>query len=115
MRQGHAHDLLADRNHGHEGRHVGLGAGVRLHVGVLGAEELLQPVDGELLDLVDDLATAVVAAPGVALRVLVGQRGAHGVDHRPAGEVLTRDQLEPVALAAQLPIDQTGDQRVTVA
>jgi hypothetical protein len=31
---------------------------------VLGPEELLRPVDRELLDLVDDLAAAVVALPG---------------------------------------------------
>ena len=34
---------------------------VRLHVRVLGAEELLGARDRELLDLVDDLAAAVVA------------------------------------------------------
>ena len=37
---------------------------MRLHVGVLGAEELLGAVDGELLDVVDEVAAAVVAAPG---------------------------------------------------
>ena len=45
-------------------RHVRLGAGVRLDVRVLGAEELLRPVDRELLDLVDDLAATVVPLPG---------------------------------------------------
>jgi hypothetical protein len=39
-------------------------AGVRLDVRVLGAEQLLRPVDRELLDLVDHLAAAVVTAPG---------------------------------------------------
>ena len=43
---------------------VGLAPGVRLHVGVLGAEELLGAVDGELLDHVDELAAAVVALAG---------------------------------------------------
>ena len=41
--------------------HVRLGAGMRLDVGVLGAEQRLRAVDRELLDLVDDLAAAVVA------------------------------------------------------
>ena len=114
MRQRHAHDLLARREHGHEGGEVGLGPGVRLHVGVLRAEELLQAVDGELLDLVDDLAAAVVAAARVALGVLVGERGAHGVDHGAAREVLAGDQLQSVALPAQLPVDQVGNKRIGV-
>ena len=51
--------------------HVRLRARVRLDVRVLGAEQLLRAVDRELLDLVDELAAAVVAAPGIALGVLV--------------------------------------------
>ncbi len=57
-------------------RGVGLGAGVRLHVGELGAEQGLDPVDGQLLDHVDVLAAAVIALARVALGVLVGQHRA---------------------------------------
>jgi hypothetical protein len=57
---------------------------VRLHVRVLGAEELLRAVDRELLDLVDDLAAAVVALAGIALGVLVRRHGADGLEHRRA-------------------------------
>jgi hypothetical protein len=45
---------------------------VRLDVRVLGAEQLLRAVDRELLDLVDDLAAAVVATTRIALGLLVG-------------------------------------------
>ena len=55
------------------GRGVGLGAGVRLHVGVLGAEELLGPVARQVLHHVAELAAAVVAPPRVALGVFVGK------------------------------------------
>ncbi len=41
--------------------HVGVGAGVGLHVGVVGPEQRLGPVAGQVLDLVDDLVAAVVA------------------------------------------------------
>ena len=45
--------------------HVRLGAGVRLDVGPLAAEEFEQALDGDLLGDVDELAAAVVAAlPG---------------------------------------------------
>ena len=36
---------------------------------------------------------------------MFGERRAHGVDDRAAGEVLARDQLEAVLLAAQLAVD----------
>ena len=75
--------------------HVGLRAGVRLHVGVLGAEELLGAVDGQRLGDVDELAAAVVALAGVALGVLVGQHRAGRLQHGLADEVLRGDQLEP--------------------
>ena len=94
------------------GGHVRLRAGVRLHVGVLGAEELLRPVDRELLDLVDHLAAAVVALAGIALRVLVRRHGADGLEHARPGEVLGRDQLDLPALALELAAEQPGDVRV---
>ena len=55
-RQVHAHHAVARLAHGHVHGGVGLRARVRLHVHVLGAEELLGALDGERLDLVDDLA-----------------------------------------------------------
>ena len=61
---------------------IGVGAGVRLHVGVLGAEQCGGPVAGQVLDLVDDPVAPVVPLSGIALGVLVGQhrarRGQHG-------------------------------------
>ena len=63
---------------------VGLRAGVGLHVGVLGAEQLLDAVDRELLDDVDVLAAAVVALAGVALGVLVGELRCPAPPSRPA-------------------------------
>ena len=48
---------------------------MRLDVGVLAAEQRQGPVDRQLLDDVDLLAAAVVAATGVAFGVLVGEHG----------------------------------------
>ena len=88
--------------------------GVRLHVRVLGVEQRLRAIDGELLDLVDDLAAAVVAASRVALRVLVRGNAAHGLEHRGPREVLGRDQLDLAPLPLELPADQPGDLGVDV-
>ena len=52
-------------------RDVGVGATVRLHVGVIGPKERSQSATGQVLHLVDDLVATVVATPGIALGVLI--------------------------------------------
>ncbi len=98
----HAEQPVARAQQREVDRHVGAGARVRLDVGVLGAEQRLGPLDGRRLDAIDDLAAAVVAAPRVALGVLVGGDAAGRLEHGAAGEVLRGDQLEPFVLATAL-------------
>ena len=62
--EAHAEDRVAGVEHRVVDGHVGLRAGVRLDVGVVGAEQLLGAVAGDVLDDVDDLAAAVVALAG---------------------------------------------------
>ena len=114
VRQLEREDRVARVERGHVDGHVGLRARVRLDVRVLGAEQLLRAVDRGLLDLVDDLAAAVVALPGIALRVLVGRHRTDGFEDRRPREVLRGDQLDLVALALELATDQLGDLRVDV-
>ena len=94
--------------------HVRLRAGVRLNVGVLGAEQLLGAIDRQLLDLVDDLAAAVVAAAGIALGVLVRRHRADGLEHARPGEVLGCDQLDLRALPLELAAEERSDFRIDV-
>ena len=79
--------------------HVGVGARVGLDVGVLGAEQFLGAVDGELLDVVDDRVAAVVPLARVALGVLVGEHRADRLHDGGRREVLTGDQLDAGGLA----------------
>ena len=102
-------DRVARLQHGEVDGHVRLGAGVRLDVRVLGAEERLRAVDRELLDLVDDLAAAVVALARIALGVLVRRHAADRLEHARPGEVLGRDQLDLAALALELAAEQLRD------
>ena len=102
------------------GGQVGVGAGVRLDVGVVGPEQGRGTVAGQVLDLVDDLVAAVVAPARVALAVLVGQHRARGGQHGRRGEVLRGDQLQGRLLAVQLLADEVrhlgiGGQRGLVA
>src|SRR6188472_2858254 len=90
-------------------RHVRLRPGMRLDVRVLGTEERLRAVDRELLDLVDDLAAAVVAAAGISLRVLVRRNASDGLEDRRPREVLRGDQLDLAALPLELPFEQGSD------
>ena len=68
VRQIHAQHGVAGLQRGHVHGDVGLRAGMRLHVGVLGAEELLGAVDGQLLGAVHEFAAAVVALARDSLR-----------------------------------------------
>ena len=98
---------------GHRGG-VGLRAGMRLHVGVLGAEQLFDPVDRQPFDHVDVLAAPVIAAAGVALGVLVGQHRALRLHDRDRCEVLTRDHFQGGLLPGQFRLDRLEDRRVGV-
>ncbi len=86
--------------------------GVRLDVGVLGAEQLLGPVDRQLLGHVDELAAAVVALARIPLGVLVGQHRALRLEHRHRDEVLRGDHLERPLLALELEREDLGDLRI---
>ena len=94
--------------------HVRLSARVRLDVRVLGAEELLRAVDRELLDLVDDLAAAVVAASRIPLGVLVRGDAADRLEHRRPREVLGRDELDLAALPLELALEERRDLGIDV-
>ena len=108
----HPHDGVAGIQEGEVGGHVGLGAGVGLHVGVIGAEQLGRAGAGELLDLVGVLAAAVVPLPGQAFGVLVREHRPHGLAHRRGHEVLAGDHLELAVLAGRLAEHRAVDQWV---
>ena len=88
---------------------VGLRARVRLHVGVIRAEQRADAIAREVLDDVDLLATAVVALARKPLGVLVGENGTGGLEHGHRHEVLGGDQLDGPALAREFGVDRRGD------
>jgi hypothetical protein len=114
VREGEAHERVARLHERVEHGGVGLRAGVRLDVGVLGPEQLLGTVDRELLDDVDVLAAAVVAPSRVALRVLVGEHRALRLEDGLGDEVLRGDHLEGALLALELEAHRVRDLRIHV-
>ena len=85
----------------HEHGLVGLGAGIRLHVGESAVEQALGALDGERLGDVDELAAAIVAPARIALGVLVGHHRALRLEHGARDDVLRGDQLDLVLLAPE--------------
>ena len=88
---------------------VGVDAGVRLHVRVVGTEQRNRMLGRDRLDLVDHLASGIEAVAGRALGVLVGQPGTHREQHRRRRVVLRRDELELAPLVRELVDDRGGD------
>src|SRR5262249_41145603 len=91
---------------------IGLGAGMRLDISVLGAEELLGALNGQALGLIYELAAAIVALAGQALGVLVGHDVGRCLGDGGADVVLGGDQLDPGELALLFSSDDRGDLRV---
>ena len=82
-----AHEGVARLEHSEQHGLVGLCSGVRLHVGVFCAEELLDTLNGQRLHLVYHLASAVIALARIAFSIFVGEIAAHGAHHLVAHKV----------------------------
>src|SRR6266702_2592601 len=85
---------------------------MRLHVGVVGPEQFLRSVDGQLFGDIDVLTTTIVALARIAFSVLVGQHRALCFQDTWAGVVLGRDQLDMVFLTLPFAVDGLGELRV---
>src|SRR5687768_3787614 len=78
--QPHGEDRVTGLQTGEVDAHVHLRPRVGLDVRVIGSEERLCAVDGDLLDLVDDLTAPVVPPAGIPLRVLVRRDAANSLE-----------------------------------
>ena len=99
---------------GHVDRHVRLGAGVRLDVDVLGAEERFGARDGGPFGDIDEFAAAVVPPARVAFGVFVRHDRSGGFHDRQADEVLRGDELQAVVLPGGFVTNGFGDFRIRV-
>ena len=112
MGQVQSEDRVARMNHRHVGGSIGLRAGVRLHIGVLGAKELLGAVARQIFDDVGVFATAVIALARIALGIFVGEDRSGRLEHGLADEIFRGDHLQAFMLAANLMVDGGGDLRI---
>ena len=109
VRQIHSQDRVSWLEGGHIDCDVCLCAGMRLDVGMLGAEERLRAVDRELLGLIHEFAAAVVALAGITLGIFIREDRAHGFHHCLGNKILRWDQLEARGLPAELVTQHSRD------
>ena len=100
---GHRAELDPRPQDGPEGDEVGVGAAVRLGIGVGRAEELAGPLVGQVLDRIDVVAAGVEPVMRDPLGVLVGQEVAHGALGGQGRVVLAGDQLDVAAAGRPAP------------
>ena len=107
------HDRVAWLQQGQKHGEVGLRTTVGLNVGPGGPEQLLRTGDGQILNGIHVLTTAVVPLARQPLGIFVGEHGALGLHDRARREVLARDQLEVGLLTLTLLLDETGNDRIS--
>ena len=103
------HERVARLHQRHEHALIGLAAGIGLDVGEAAGKQLAGALDRQILGDVDELAAAVIAPAGIPFGVFVGHHRALRLEHRLGDDVLRGDQLDLVALAAELQLDRAGD------
>ncbi len=82
---------------------------MRLHVGVIGAEELLRTIDRKLLGHINMLTAAVIALTRIALGVFVGQHRTLRLEHARTRIVLGGDQLDVIFLTLPFGTHRSGE------
>ena len=106
------HERVAGLHERHERALIGLAAGIGLNIGEPAVEQFARALDRKLLRDVDELAAAVIAPARIAFRVFVGQHRALRFENRARDNIFRGDELDLVALTAELELDRAGDFRI---
>ena len=114
MIQVHAHKGVARLEHREKHCHVRLGAGMRLDIYILAAEQLLRALSRQVFRHIHALASAVVSFPRIAFCILIRKRASHRCHHCLTHPVLGRDQLDMGILSLHLCFDHICDLWVCV-
>ena len=112
MRQIHRQIRITRLENRQINRHVGLRAGMRLHVGVFGPEQFTDSLSRQIFDDIDEFTPAVVAATGISFSIFVGQHRAGRLQNGGTGIVLRSDQLQPFLLPGLFPDNRFPNSRV---
>src|SRR5450432_1932736 len=102
MRKVHPENRVSRLARGKIDRHVGLRSGVRLDIGMICAKKFLGPINGELLDNVNVLASSIITLSGISLGVFVGHDRTLGLQDRFRNKVFGGYQLQIIFLSLRL-------------
>ncbi len=103
--QVHSHDRIARLKHGKIYDHVGLRAGMRLDIDMLGAKKFLSALYRYGLDLVDVFATVIPSCFRITFRIFIGKDGSLRLEDRFAYKIFACDKLYIAVLAPGLAQD----------
>jgi len=111
-RKREAENGVARREEREKRRLVRLRPGMRLDIGKAAAEEALRSVDRQPLGDIDKAAAAVIAAPGIALGIFVGQHRALRFKDCARDDVFAGNQFDLRLLTPAFAVDRRGEFRV---
>ncbi|MNI48833.1 hypothetical protein D3C73_1034170 [compost metagenome] len=114
MRQVHSEDSVARIQRGKINRHIGLGTGVRLHIGMIGTEELLGTVTGQILHDIHIFTTAIIPFARIAFGIFIREHRTHRFHYSFADDILRGNKLNIGTLTAQLQSHRFQYCRVTL-
>ena len=95
----HAHNGIAGLKHGKEHCHISLSAAVGLHIAVLAAKQLLEPVARKIFGYIHKLAAAIITVCGITFGIFIGQMAACGGHYCGRNKVFAGDKLYIALLA----------------
>ena len=98
LRQVHTQNGIARLQQSGVDREVSLGAGVRLYVSVISAEQLFCTVNRQLFNDINIFATAIVALARITFGIFIGQLRTLCLHNTRTGVVLGGDQFDVLFL-----------------
>jgi hypothetical protein len=79
---------------------------------MIGPEQLLGPLAGQVFNHVREFTATVVALAGIPLGVLVREHRTHGLEHGFAHEVFRSNQFQTFVLTANFAVNRHRDLRI---
>jgi hypothetical protein len=86
---------------------------MRLDIGIFAGKNFLDPVDGQLFDLIHHLASTVIPSSRITFRVFVCKHSAHGLHYLEGGKIFRCDQFDSMALTLKLFVYEVKYKRVS--
>jgi len=114
VRQSHCEHRVTRLKQGEVCSHIGLGATVRLDVGVFGSKELLGSVNSQLFDDVDVLAPRIVSLRGITLSVLVCEHRSLSLEDGRRRVILCGNEIDVRALPQDLAPNDVRHGRIDI-